>query len=155
MGQTVNYYYTGGAQPGNYDWYYGPSLFFADTLGSSKQVGSYTLKWKYPGTAVVYLKDNPSGTWVYDTVYIHQIPINAGTIRKPIVNLETGSPTTFYCYAAIGGSCIGNFTYQWQISTDSTTYTNISGQVGLDLTTTQFKNAIIGELFIVRASILQ
>ena len=141
VGQTVTYSYTGGAQPGNYDWYYGPSLFFADTLSSSKQVGNYTLKWKYPGTAVVYLKDNPSGTWVYDTVYIHQIPINAGTIGKSIVNLETGSPTTFYCYAAIGGSCIGNFTYQWQISTDSTTYTNISGQVGLDLTTTPIQNA--------------
>ena len=141
VGQTVTYSYTGGTQPGNYDWYYGPSLFLADTLSTSKQVGSYTLKWIYPGTAIVSLKDNPSGTWVYDTIYVHQVPLNPGFIGKPAISIETGSANTFYCYAATGGSCVGNFTYQWQKSIDSTNYTNIPGETGLNLTTTPTQSA--------------
>ena len=47
-------------------------------------------------------------------------------------------PTAITATTATGGNCNGNYTYQWQISTDGLWYTNIPGSTGQHLT---FPNA--------------
>ena len=65
------------------------------------------------------------------------IPITSGT-----------SPGIFTTTAASGGACSGNFTYQWQSSTDDITFTNISGATsknytaGILTSTTYFRRQV-------------
>jgi len=58
-----------------------------------------------------------------------------GTITPPYLVINSGtSPGTLTGNAATGGNCSGSYTYQWQNSTNGTTWTNISGTNSLSYT---------------------
>jgi RHS repeat-associated protein len=137
-GQTVVYYLTG----------YNQSLFTwnvpsgGQALTSTSGVGSVTVKWNIAGTYTNFSLNN-NGTFIPLTVYVHTIPVNPGFIGKPILRIENTSSITldpYPYYGAFGGSCGGTYSYQWQQSTDSTNYSNISGQTSTSLTITPTQN---------------
>ena len=137
LGQTGSYYYTGG-NPSQYTW----SINSSDSLASAYQgVGTFLVKWKTTGTKTITLNNN--GTFLTLNVYVHTLPLNPGFIGKPVQNIETTSSVTINPWpynGATGGTCTGNFIYQWQYSTDSTNYYNVSGQTGTSLTITPTQN---------------
>jgi RHS repeat-associated protein len=58
-----------------------------------------------------------------------------GAITPSYLVISSGtSPGTLTGNAATGGSCSGSYTYQWQSSTNGTTWTNISGADSLGYT---------------------
>ena len=138
VGQTTAYTYFSG-NPSLYSW--SVSAGSASIIGSSTGVANFQLKWIQAGTFTVTLNDN--GTYRTVNVYVHQQPLMPGLIGKAKVYLESGSSITLDAFpytGATGGSCTGNFTYQWQKSTDSVNFTDISGATNLSLTNTPSQN---------------
>jgi RHS repeat-associated protein len=136
QGQTVSYYYTGG-NPGNYTWSVSAG---AQIIGGYQGVGNFNLKWLGTGTNTITLNNN--GTIYTLKVYVKNMPLEPGKIGKTVQSIETGSSVLLGTYptAAIGGSCTGNFTYQWEQSTNGTTFNNISGATSTDISTTPSQN---------------
>jgi len=128
-GQTATYYYTGG-NPSQYTW----SVATGQIIGGYQGVGSFVVHWLGPGKQILTLNNN--GTIIQEYINVHNSPLNPGSIGQPVQNLEQGSSITLYPYPldAIGGSCQGNFSYNWQQSTDSVNFSNISGQTSTSLT---------------------
>jgi RHS repeat-associated protein len=126
-GQTATYYYTGG-NPSQYTW--SVPIGLSTIIGGYQGVGSFVIQWTGASQQQLTLNDN--GTIFTEFINVHNSPLNPGIIGAPIQNLETGSPIAISTYpmTATGGSCNGAFTYQWQQSTDSINFTNITGQTG-------------------------
>ncbi|MDB5150140.1 MAG: wapA 1 [Mucilaginibacter sp.] len=58
-------------------------------------------------------------------------PLVSGTVTPPSQTVEyNGVSSTMICSAATGGN--GTYAYQWQLSTDNVTFTDISGVTGLN-----------------------
>ncbi|MBW4891695.1 gliding motility-associated C-terminal domain-containing protein [Mucilaginibacter sp. HMF5004] len=94
------------------------------------------------------------GVASYDSFYsvtvLTTAPISNNTITSPAVTVfcNTGSPATIKGSTPTGG--IGGFVYQWQLSTDNVTFTDISGANGIDYspgvlsTTTYYRRIVLG-----------
>lgn len=136
QGQTVTYYYTGGS-PSNYTWSVSAG---AQIIGGYQGVGNFNLKWLGTGTFTVTLNNN--GTIYTLKVYVKNIPLDPGTIGKTIQSIETGSAVALGTYpsTAIGGNCTGSFTYQWEQSTNGTSFSNIAGATTTDISVTPTQN---------------
>jgi len=137
-GQTATYYYTGG-NPSQYTW--SVDIGGDSVIGPYQGVGSFTVKWTGDlNTHTITLNNN--GTYINLNVYVHTLPVNPGVIGKKWQDVENTSSVTVNTYPlnAYGGTCTGNFTYQWQQSTDSINYSNISGATGTSLTITPTQN---------------
>lgn len=142
-GQTVTYYCTA-ANTANCTWSIttGSGGINGGSGTTINNVGSITVHWTsvIGGTLVTLV--NSGVTYGQLPVYVHSIPLNAGKIGKPQRVIEQYSADTISSYpsGASGGSCSGGFTYQWQQSTDSTTYTAITGQTNADMIITPTVN---------------
>lgn len=81
--------------------------------------------------------ENSSGSIAYSnsaTVFI-SAPLQAGSISggtSPITN--NTSPGQLTSTSASGGSCNGAYSYQWQVSSDNTSFSDISGATALNYT---------------------
>ncbi len=127
-GQTATYYYTGG-NPWNYTW--SLPLGAGEVLSGYQGVGSFVVKWSNTGTNTITLNSN--GTNYYVQVYVQNLPLDPGRINKPVQYLENGSSLALETWpgAAIGGACMGNFTYQWEYSSNGTSFYNVSNGAGI------------------------
>jgi len=129
-GATCTYYYTGGS--GKYLW---------SNNGSATEIskyGNYVVKFVLAGTYTLTETDSVGGLVKQLNVYVHSIPVNPGYFNLPAKNIEQFSSYTLSTYPglAIGGTCNGVYTYQWQSSVNDTLFTNITGATAADLTVT-------------------
>ncbi len=133
-GATCTYYYTGGS--GQYAW---SNNGFITPISS---YGNYQLKWSTAGTYNITEIDSVGGSVHQLSVFVHTIPVNPGYFTTPGRNIEQFSSTMLSTYpgVAIGGTCGGNFTYQWQSSLNDTLFTNITNATAADLTITPTQN---------------
>ncbi|MBO9204676.1 MULTISPECIES: DUF6443 domain-containing protein [Niastella] len=69
-------------------------------------------------------------------VLVNVLPkLEPGTLFPDMITIPSGSkPGRLTGGAASGGGCNGNYQYQWQVSYDGTTFTDIPGTVGQGLT---------------------
>ncbi len=136
IGQTVTYYFTGG-NPTNYSW---GVTSGGQIQGAYNQVANFVVKWVSSGFQTVTL--NNGGTFITVLVNVHLSPLSPSFIGKPIQSLEQTASLTINTFpdGATGGNCVGNFSYQWQQSTDSINYTDIVGQTATSLTITPTQN---------------
>jgi RHS repeat-associated protein len=135
QGQTATYYYTQG-DPSTYSW--SVSVGTAQMISGYNGVGNFIVKWT--GTGTQYIKLNNNGTYIQLKVYVHNDPLYAGFIGKKYQTIEQKSSISIYAQSARGGNCTGDFSYQWQCSTDSINYLNIDGEKSTDLTITPSQN---------------
>jgi hypothetical protein len=136
VGETVTYSYLYGSPLSTYSW--NPAVQ-ATIIGSYTGVATLTVQWTGAGLSLpVNLSYGNTGNKTYLTLYVNvrSIPINPGVIGLPLQNVEQNSVNALYPSPAYGGSCSGSFSYQWQQSTDSVDYTNISGQTSNSLSAT-------------------
>lgn len=134
-GATVSYSYTSG----HFHYYWSNNASLTGTSAG----GNYQIQWTNPGTYNITLLDTASfsplviNSYTLE-VYVHTVPINPGHFLTDIQDVESGSSLTLstYPYGATGGSCTGNFTYQWQSSTDNISFSNISSATSTSVTVT-------------------
>ncbi len=133
-GQTANYFrFTVLEDTTKYNWTcVGCSIVAPAFPNGHKTV---TAQWTSPGnksiTVTVF-----GGKYYTLGVNVQTLPLAKGAIGIPILNVETGQPFSLNCSGSYGGNCLGVYTYQWQQSTDSINYTDITYQQGSNLPTT-------------------
>ena len=133
----------GGAMPYTYQWQISPNnITFTNISGATGlnyQPGTLTATRYY---RLVQTSASGCGSLTTNTVTITVYPeFIAGTISANQSICYNTIPASLTGTAPTGGNT--PFTYQWQISTDNTTFTNISGATGLTyqpdaLTSTKF-----------------
>ena len=135
LGQTTTYYYYYGSPISSYVW--NPSTG-ATIIGKYDSVATLTVKWMEAGLVQPINLSYGTGTKTNLTLYVNvrSIPTNPGYIGLPVQNVEQNSVNTLYPSPAYGGTCSGVYSLQWQQSTDSINYTNITGQTGDSLVAT-------------------
>lgn len=136
VGQTTSYYYYYGSPLSSYVW--NPAVT-ATIIGQSTGVATLTVQWTSAGQALpinLTYGTSPNQTSLTLYVNVRSLPLNPGAIGLPFQNVEQNSVNALYPGPAWGGSCNGSFSYQWQQSTDSVDYSNISGQTGTSLSAT-------------------
>jgi hypothetical protein len=136
VGETATYYYYYGSPLSTYSW--NPAVQ-ATIIGSYTGVATLTVQWTGAGLALpINLSYGNPGNVTNLTLYVRvrSIPVSPGIIGLPLQNVEQNSVNALYPSPAYGGSCSGSFSYQWQQSTDSVDYTNISGQTSNSLSAT-------------------
>jgi RHS repeat-associated protein len=136
VGQTTSYYYYYGSPLSSYVW--NPAVG-ATIIGASTGVATLNVQWTQAGLAQpVNLSYGTTGNMTYLTLYVNvrSLPLSPGVIGMPWQNVEQSSVNGLDPSPAYGGSCNGVFSFQWQQSTDSVDYTNVSGQTGNSLNET-------------------
>jgi RHS repeat-associated protein len=137
LGQTVTYYYYYGSPISSYDW--NPSTG-ATIIGQYLGVATVTVQWTTQLSGLQPI--NLTYTGHNYTLYVHvkTYPLFPGDIKIPKLYKETDSSVTLQPSPTFGGSCLANYSYQWQQSTDSVNYTNITGQTSSALNITPIQS---------------
>lgn len=129
--------------------------------GTSGGTNSYTYQWQVSSDHNTWNNINAATSTSYtptgltSSVYYYRVVVTSngvsvnsnyvtinvnprvlpGVLTPASINITSGtSPGTIIGSAASGGGCSGSFTYQWQSSTNGTSFTNISGATGLNYT---------------------
>jgi RHS repeat-associated protein len=119
---------TGGAGGGTYGYFWQNSPDNVNWTGML--VGGALTVSLNPITATTYYRlaiTSDGGTGYSDVAVVNVIPVlKAGTIHPASATVLPGtSPGTLTADAATGDVCAGNYTYQWQTSTDNNSWTNV------------------------------
>jgi RHS repeat-associated protein len=116
---------------------------------SGTYVQNIVVRWNTPGSGQVSLTSS-SGTApnLNFTVSNALTPGSVNTNKTQTITYNT-VPGDINCSVAAYGSCSPAYTYQWQSSTDQTTWTNLSGQASANtsfstvlLTTTYYRRQV-------------
>ena len=128
--------------------------------GTSGGNGSYSYQWQTSSDGINFQNINLANASSYTTpneIYVSYyrvvvtsagIHVNTniatvnvspvllpGILTPALVNIASGtSPGTISANPATGGGCNGSYSYQWQSSTNGTTFTNITGATSLNYT---------------------
>jgi len=128
--------------------------------GVSGGNGTYSYQWQFSGdginfqnilnaTAVSYTTPAQIFTSYYKVIVTSNAliansgiatvnvnpPLSTGVVTPSLMNIASGtSPGLISANPASGGGCNGSYSYQWQSSTNSTVFSNISGATGLNYT---------------------
>jgi RHS repeat-associated protein len=87
-----------------------------------------TVQWANDGTVTGTITANPPAgqTWTSGlTITITYPPLVAGAASSSQTVNYSWAPAALSCTSASGGKCNGSYVYQWQASTDHTTFNNI------------------------------
>src|SRR5579863_8031411 len=137
VGQTVTYYYYYGSPISSYVW--NPSTG-CTIIGPYTGVATLTVQWTQQQSGLQPINLTYTGHNYTLYVDVKNYPLIPGRIDIPNILTETDSSVSLGTSPVSGGSCLANFAYQWQQSTDSVNYTNISGQTSSTLTITPTQN---------------
>jgi RHS repeat-associated protein len=93
--------------------------------------------WSTGGTVRV-VTTGSGGGYSYTLTVGASSNVSGGTISNPTQSLHYGAtPAAINCSASTGGTCSGaNYSYQWQSSINNSSFTNISGATGQNLSFT-------------------
>lgn len=119
----------------SYQWKSGTTLgVYSDISGATAQ--SYTPGALTSTTYFIRQVTCGSETVNSDRITITVMPQLAGGVVSPSNNtvLYNTSPGQLSCTVATGGNCNGGYSYQWQRSSDNTTFTDISGATAQNYT---------------------
>lgn len=82
-----------------------------------------------------YRRKACTGTYSNVAVVNVSVPLSGGSVTPSTLTIPVNSsPGLLGNVAASGGSCSGSYSYQWQVSTNGTTFTNLSGANARDYT---------------------
>ncbi len=124
IGETVTYYLY---SKSTYTW--NPPVGCHISSGGTTSA-TFNIQWDQAGRKTIYLTytDGSGSHNVQLVVNVIDMALDPGKIDIASINAEQSSSNTIYCTPAVGGGCGGTYSYQWQLSTDGTTFTNVSGQ---------------------------
>jgi RHS repeat-associated protein len=137
LGQRTTYYYYFGPT-GSYTW--NPPLA-ASTPGPLTGQGTLNVQWTGSGLSEpmnLSYPSPPTNLTLY--VNVRTYPLSPGVIAIPQLTSESTASIHLQPSPAAGGTCLGSYGYQWQQSTDSINYSNISGQTTSALTISPTQN---------------
>lgn len=112
--------------PGNYTWNVVKGL--TDMYGSSYA----NITWTSTGTGTVrILNQNFMVVASLNVSIVTEQPLSGGSISNTSQTINYNIiPGAINTSAATGGSCSGNYSYQWQVSTDNSNFSDIGGATG-------------------------
>ena len=128
---------------------YSNSTTFPISIPVSATVGAHRMRvvqlYASYGTTYPSISSCPTATYPYYygeardyIVNIIALPACSGTPSAGIVSAPgIACPSSTIALSLTGGTTLADLTYQWQVSSDSTTWTNISGATTLSYSTTE------------------
>ena len=127
-GQSYGYYAMPSPPSGSTWSAYGGTVSYQSPSGA-------TVTWNCGySSGTVYLRNSSGTTLAYYNVTIVQSTALVAGYASSSQNIISGTtPATLSCTATSGGNCAGGaYSYQWESSTNGTTYTSISGATSLN-----------------------
>jgi RHS repeat-associated protein len=127
--QTATYTLSGSCNPGASSW------TCSNCMVQSFTTGSAVIYFGTPGSTTIKAI-NPNGTLATLTFTVATPPIlGGGTISNPSQSINYNTvPVQISASIATGGGCSGAYSYQWNSSTNGTSFTPISGATGQNYT---------------------